>query len=92
MPIMSSTSHIRHCIDLLRNALMCQADTTVEVKNDALGGVTGFGTEHRCVDWERLMAWVGDWEGHGQDEETRVKAEEEHRLGATLERHEGHVD
>ncbi|KAI0448080.1 S-adenosyl-L-methionine-dependent methyltransferase [Xylaria telfairii] len=39
-----SLGHIRHCIDLLRQSLMCNADLTVELKNEELGGVTGFGT------------------------------------------------
>lgn len=65
--MMSSPSHIRHCIDLLRNALICQPDTTVEVKNKDIGGVTGFGTEHYCRDWETLMEWTRTWEGWEQD-------------------------
>ena len=55
MPMMSSPAHIRHYIDLLRHSLMCQPDTTVEVKDEAIGSVKGFGTEHRCKDWDRLM-------------------------------------
>ncbi|KAI1092133.1 S-adenosyl-L-methionine-dependent methyltransferase [Rostrohypoxylon terebratum] len=39
-----SLSHIRHCIDLLRQSLMCNADLTIELKDEELGGVTGFGT------------------------------------------------
>ncbi|KAI0855864.1 S-adenosyl-L-methionine-dependent methyltransferase [Xylaria cubensis] len=49
-----SLGHIRHCIDLLRQSLMCNADLTVELKNEELGGVTGFGTVHRCINWPAL--------------------------------------
>ncbi|KAF2687592.1 hypothetical protein K458DRAFT_466989 [Lentithecium fluviatile CBS 122367] len=57
-----SLGHIRHCIDLLRQSLMCNADLTVELKDEALGGVTGFGTAHQCVDWQGLLEWMRPWE------------------------------
>jgi hypothetical protein len=60
--------HIRHCIDLLRQSLMCQPDLTIELKNDELGGVTGFGTEHQCVDWQQLLDWVARYEENGAPE------------------------
>ena len=66
LPFHASASHIRHCIDLLRHALMCQPDLTVEVKDEKLGGVTGFGTEHTCVDWKQLVDWTSEWETYGQ--------------------------
>jgi hypothetical protein len=56
-----------HCIDLLRQSLMCQPDLTVEVK-DELGGVTGFGTVHQCKDWGQFMGWMEEWETYGQTE------------------------
>lgn len=33
-------------------------DLTVEPFNHKLNGVTGFGTEHECVDWRELMDWM----------------------------------
>ena len=68
MPMEASSPHIRHCIDLLRQTLMCQPDTTVELKNDELGGVTGFGTEHQCKDWTQLMQWTTHWENYNREE------------------------
>jgi hypothetical protein len=56
--------HIRHCIDLLRQSLMCRPDLTIEIKNEELGGVTGFGTEHECRDWEQLQLWTSRWEDY----------------------------
>lgn len=41
---------------------MCQPDTTIEVKDDELGGVTGFGTMHQCRSWDQLMDWVSKWQ------------------------------
>jgi hypothetical protein len=56
--------HIRHCIDLLRQSLMCRPDLTIEVKDEELGGVTGFGTEHQCRDWQQLLLWTEAWENY----------------------------
>lgn len=62
LPMMASPPHIRHCIDLLRHALMCQPDLTVEVKDDTAGGVHGFGETHQCVNWAHLKDWTTRWE------------------------------
>lgn len=62
MPKMSLPSHVQHCIELLRQALMCQPDLTLEVKDEIHGGVQGFGTEHECKDWSQLMDLTMTWE------------------------------
>ncbi|KAF2258863.1 hypothetical protein CC78DRAFT_503967 [Lojkania enalia] len=67
LPFHASPRHIRHCIDLLRNVLMCQPDLTLEVRDDELGGVTGFGTEHQCIDWRKLVDWTTEWETYQQE-------------------------
>lgn len=59
--------HMNHCIELLRQSLMCTPDLTLEVTNKTLGGVTGFGTEHICVDWGSLLEWVEDTEENAVD-------------------------
>ena len=41
---------------------MCAADTTVEVKDEAAGGVHGFGVEHRCVNWDQLVDLTIKWQ------------------------------
>ncbi|MCJ1311318.1 hypothetical protein MMC25_004989 [Agyrium rufum] len=69
LPMMSSTAHIRHCVDLLRNALMCQPDLTVELKDAESGGVKGFGTQHECKDWDQLMRWTEKWQTYDPDPE-----------------------
>ena len=62
--------HWRHCFDYLRQALMCNADTTLEEMGmdhqGALGSVNGWGTEHVCKDWEAMKDWA---------EKTRVSDE-----------------
>jgi hypothetical protein len=61
IPPMSSPSHVRHCIDLIRQSLMCNADRTLEVR-DETGGVRGFGTTHQCVDWNELIDKIDSWQ------------------------------
>ena len=63
LPMDVSPMHVRHCIDLLRQSLMCQADTTVEVKDEKAGGVHGFGVEHQCRDWDELIEWTAGLQG-----------------------------
>ena len=60
---------------------MCRPDTTVEVKDDEAGGVTGFGTEHVCWDWEGLVRWTGEWEGWGAKEGGGVNVDIGHGHG-----------
>jgi hypothetical protein len=49
--------HTRHCIDFLRQMLMCHADLTVEQVDPSLGGIKGFGRKHTCMIWDDIMAW-----------------------------------
>ena len=53
-------SHVRHCIDLIRQSLMCQADTTLEVVDEAINGVHGFRVVHMCRDWDQLVQWTSE--------------------------------
>jgi len=57
---MSSPGHIRHCIDLLRQSLMCSADTTLEFKNESVNGVRGFGVQHQCHNWDQLLQLIAE--------------------------------
>ncbi|KAF2683337.1 hypothetical protein K458DRAFT_452845 [Lentithecium fluviatile CBS 122367] len=54
--------HWRHCFDYLRQALMCNADVTLEtleMRGDmVVGSVDGWGTEHVCRDWDGLKDWA----------------------------------
>lgn len=38
------------------------------MKNEDLGGVTGFGTKHQCKDWEQLLVWVSNWENYNSED------------------------
>ncbi|KAK1990676.1 hypothetical protein LX36DRAFT_664006 [Colletotrichum falcatum] len=54
--------HVNHCIELVRNVLTCQPDLTIEVANPQNGGVTGFGGERQCRDWNDLLRWTKEWQ------------------------------
>jgi len=54
--------HIDHCFDFIRQALMCAADTTIEPaaieKNGKRIQVDGWGTLHKCRDWNALWEFM----------------------------------
>ncbi|KAI6080975.1 hypothetical protein F4821DRAFT_250328 [Hypoxylon rubiginosum] len=58
-------AHVRHCIDYIRQSLMCHADANLEPIDPALGGVTGFGSEKMCRDYSGLTAWADRWGNEG---------------------------
>ncbi|KAG9235074.1 hypothetical protein BJ875DRAFT_399930 [Amylocarpus encephaloides] len=62
-------SHVRHCIDLLRQTLMCHADTTIELVDKEIKGVRGFRTPHQCKNWEQLKQWTTE---HASKKPTEV--------------------
>ena len=57
---------------------MCNPDLTLEVKDDELGGVTGFGTEHQCVNWDELVGWTTHWETYQQKPGSQVHVDHKH--------------
>ncbi|ORY05913.1 hypothetical protein BCR34DRAFT_490529, partial [Clohesyomyces aquaticus] len=57
----SDPGHVRHCFDLLRQSIMCAADTNVEPIKPNLGGITGWGHERRCRDFRSVFEWAGKW-------------------------------
>ena len=61
MPPMLNPTHVNHCVELLRVSLQCQPDLALEVVSKT-GGVEGFGVEHQCYNWERLLQWTSKWE------------------------------
>lgn len=52
--------HIRHCVDYLRQTLMCAADATLEPVESNLGGVTGWGVQRKCRSYADLSNWAED--------------------------------
>lgn len=62
----SSPEHIYHCIDYLRQTIMCAADTNLEPRIESLKGVSGFGSVHVCRDFDHVKNFVTKWEAFNQ--------------------------
>ena len=58
IPETITLDHVLHCIEFLRQSVMCHADTTVETKDPLVKGVVGFGIAHPCRDWNQMVKWV----------------------------------
>ncbi|KAI1630921.1 hypothetical protein F4809DRAFT_654420 [Biscogniauxia mediterranea] len=54
----STSAHMRHCFDYLRQSLTCAADTTLEPVDPELGGVTGWGNSRICHNYSELVGWA----------------------------------
>lgn len=60
--LVEESAHVDHCIELLREAIICHADPTLSgfrwIQNDGTYHLTveapGY---HKCVNWERLRVW-----------------------------------
>ncbi|KAK4216772.1 hypothetical protein QBC37DRAFT_416156 [Rhypophila decipiens] len=52
-------SHTLHCVDYLRESIMCTADNNLEPFGPETEGkgVDGFGSVHQCRDWGALFDW-----------------------------------
>lgn len=49
--------HRAHCVEYLRQSILCNADTTLEGEVGAWATSTGWGQTHSCVDFDALKAW-----------------------------------
>lgn len=62
-PVAVQQEHFDHCIDLLRQVIMCHGDIslhTFEWKDDYRWPWPSMRTEHQCRNWDKLMAWSED--------------------------------
>ncbi|KAI1465030.1 uncharacterized protein F4812DRAFT_128443 [Daldinia caldariorum] len=50
--------HIRHCFDYIRQALMCAADTNLEVLDHETHLTNGWGQPKQCRDYEHVFTWA----------------------------------
>ncbi|THY37879.1 hypothetical protein D6C98_10571 [Aureobasidium pullulans] len=51
--------HVKHCIEYVRQAILCTADTTLEQAN-AGGSFTAQGAVHQCRDWNLVKGFLED--------------------------------
>lgn len=51
---------IAHCFSMLKQGVMCQADTTLLTMKwdpDRIMPISNMSSQHECVDWDRLTEW-----------------------------------
>lgn len=56
MPPAEVILHRDHCLDYIRQAIMCNGDTTFEFVTEV--GINGMGVTHQCRDFEKLFSWA----------------------------------
>ncbi|KAL2062558.1 hypothetical protein VTL71DRAFT_6824 [Oculimacula yallundae] len=56
-PPRGGNMHVRHCIEYLRQIILCNADTTLEQTN-AEGAFTAQDAVHQCRDWNLVKAFL----------------------------------
>lgn len=56
MPVDEVAHHRDHCLDYIRQAIMCQGDTTFEILTSV--GVNGMGATHKCRDFDGIFSWA----------------------------------
>lgn len=60
----SSEHHLLHCLDVLREDIMCQADDSLRytgrlhAQSEAIIPHSGIGQERMCRDWGKLRDWT----------------------------------
>lgn len=53
-----SFEHVTHCLDSLRQDVLCNADDTPRYTTLGKGKASGVGQTRKCNDWNRLEAWA----------------------------------
>ncbi|KAH8651940.1 hypothetical protein BGZ60DRAFT_186443 [Tricladium varicosporioides] len=65
--------HLDHCVEYLRQAVMCHADMTLERPENMTfpQGSTGWGDMHRCRNWDDVLKTIQDhsigWVDNGRE-------------------------
>jgi len=62
----AGAGHEYHCLDYIRQAVLCAGDTTLDYAGIVIGddgmerrlGFSGEGSSHQCRDWDAITAWA----------------------------------
>ncbi|PIG83870.1 hypothetical protein AARAC_001829 [Aspergillus arachidicola] len=58
-------NHLEHCLDYLRQSVMCSGDVTLEPPDEMpkknQSPLQGWGVTHACRSWEQIEGWRGEW-------------------------------
>ncbi|KAF2097215.1 hypothetical protein NA57DRAFT_77469 [Rhizodiscina lignyota] len=52
--------HQAHCLEYLRQSILCSADTSLEGRGKHWQVENGYGTQHICVDYAALTQWASE--------------------------------
>ena len=52
--------HRSHCVEYLRQSILCSADTSLEGETGSLADAVGWGQTHSCVDFDALTKWSNE--------------------------------
>lgn len=52
--------HLQHCMNYIRQMVLCGADLTLEPEGDDRGEATGVGVTHTCRDWTTVYDTIND--------------------------------
>lgn len=55
-----TVEHRSHCVEYLRQSILCNGDTTLEGETGSWTKSTGWGQTHSCVDFEALTEMAND--------------------------------
>ena len=71
-PLLTLEEFIEHCIELLRQAVICKGDTSVTsfkwLRNTS-EPTTKEGVLHQCVNWEQLNGWAKERSSYKEGED-----------------------
>lgn len=58
----AGAGHEYHCIDYLRQSIMCAGDTTLDYaeahEDGTRAGFSGANSTHQCRDWNSIVDWA----------------------------------
>ena len=57
-PLFDPHRHASHCVEYLRQSLMCSVDASIERKDDDTRTISGVGSLHVCRDFAGLIKWA----------------------------------
>ncbi|KAF7934656.1 uncharacterized protein EAE98_002701 [Botrytis deweyae] len=60
MPQHIDETHVLHCVEFLRQSVMCHADTSLQVEASYHQGILAFGTTYPCRNWWQMVDWVNE--------------------------------
>lgn len=53
-----SSPHAAHCFDYLRQSVQCSSDTNIEPYDWDLDGISGWGVERACKDYDQVKKYA----------------------------------